>query len=623
MSAVNPALRRLIVAAASATLFCLVQYDGASAVEHVDDQRPPTLSGSFLAARSADLAYDLSAAIAYYDRVRQYDPANQGLIERTLLLTLADGDMALAKDLSDDLLKLDPANPAAGMAMAVQAIKAKDFPAAIEALDKMEPGELANAGAGLLKAWVQFEQGDIDTALATIAALKGPDWYVIFTTFHTAIMLDAAGRESEAVAAIKKLYKPNSPEQEIVLGYARIMARAGEKAEAMRALTAYAGEDPTNPAALDLLTMLRAGKTPPPLANDAATGGAETLYGLGAAIGLGKEPALSLAYFRMAAFLDPTLKTNTMAIGATLQAIGRFEDAVKVFQTIPPDSSWGQRAGIEIGTCHIAMEKTDEAIADFKKVAEDNPDDTEALIALGDAYRTDENWQGAVDAYSKALALKQAQGVKDWRLKYFRGIGYERLGQWPQAESDFKGAIAIDDQQPQVLNYLGYMWVDRGVHLDEGLKLLKDAVAHAPDAGYIVDSLGWAEYRLGRYADAVKTLERAVALSSDDPTMNDHLGDAYWQVGRTREAHYQWAHARDFDPDPDLKAKIEEKLANGLDGGKPTTVKVGPGESLWDIATRVFGDGNQYLRIYEANRDRLRDPNSVETGQELTIPASN
>lgn len=580
-----------------------------------------TLSGSYLAGRSADLAYDMPTAIEYYEQVHQFDPGNQGLVERTLLLALASGQMDKADGLAAELLKLNPSNPAAGIAVAVNAIKAKEFPKALAALDALEPGELATMAAGLIKAWIQFEQGDTAAALATVSGLKGPAWYNIFATFHTALLLDAAGRSGEAVAAIKTLYKPTSREQEIVLGYVRIMARSGDRAEAQRALTAYGGDDPTNSALREMQQLIN-GPNIPPVASDAATGASEALFGLGAAIGLGDEPALSLAYFRMAGFLDPQHYANTMAIGATLQAIGRCQDASAIFAAVPPDTAWWSRAQIEIGTCQLATDHGDQAILDFKSVADRDPNDIEAVTALGDAYRDKENWQGAVDSYARALALKQGKGQKDWRLHYFRGIGYERLGQYDKAEADFNAALSIDDQQPQVLNYLGYMWVDRGIRLDDGLKLIKKAVSLSPDAGYIVDSLGWAEYRLGQYPDAVDTLERAVALSSSDPTMNDHLGDAYWQVGRMREAHYQWSHARDFKPDPELAAAIDQKLEHGLAGVRPGTITVGPGESLWDIATRALGDGHQYLRIYEANRDRISDPNVIEPGWELTLPNS-
>jgi Flp pilus assembly protein TadD len=168
------------------------------------------------------------------------------------------------------------------------------------------------------------------------------------------------------------------------------------------------------------------------------------------------------------------------------------------------------------------------------------------------------------EAYSDAIDLIDRPEKANWVNFYFRGICYERSHQWPKAEADLKKALELFPEQPHVLNYLGYSWIDQGVHLDEGMSMIKRAVQQRPDDGYIVDSLGWAYFRTGNYEEAVKQLERAIELKPEDPTINDHLGDAYWRVGRTLEARFQWAHARDLKPDPEELPKIEAKLKDGL-----------------------------------------------------------
>ena len=141
---------------------------------------------------------------------------------------------------------------------------------------------------------------------------------------------------------------------------------------------------------------------------------------------------------------------------------------------------------------------------------------------------------------------------------------FKSFSAWEQAEKDLKEALKLYPDQPHVLNYLGYSWIDQGINLDEGMRMIRRAVEQRPDDGYIVDSLGWAYYRIGNYDEAVKNLERAVELKPEDPTINDHLGDAYYRVGRTLEAQFQWSHARDLKPEPDDLKKIEEKLRTGL-----------------------------------------------------------
>src|SRR5205807_8849855 len=168
------------------------------------------------------------------------------------------------------------------------------------------------------------------------------------------------------------------------------------------------------------------------------------------------------------------------------------------------------------------------------------------------------------EVYSKGLNAISKPEPLNWVLYYYRGICFERSKQWPKAEVDMQKALQLLPDQPLVLNYLGYSWVDQGLHLDEGMTMIQRAVEQRADDGYIVDSLGWAYYRIGNYEEAVKHLERAVELKPEDPTINEHLGDVYWKVGRTLEAQFQWSHARDLKPEPDDLKKIQEKLKSGL-----------------------------------------------------------
>ena len=147
----------------------------------------------------------------------------------------------------------------------------------------------------------------------------------------------------------------------------------------------------------------------------------------------------------------------------------------------------------------------------------------------------------------------------NWNIFYQRGIAYERLKEWPKAEPNFRKALELQPDQPQVLNYLGYSWVDMNMNLEGRPGDDPKAVDLRPSDGYIVDSLGWAYFRLGRFDDAVREMERAVSLKPEDPVLNDHLGDAYWRVGRKLEATFQWSHARDMKPDPDVLATRAEE----------------------------------------------------------------
>ena len=191
-------------------------------------------------------------------------------------------------------------------------------------------------------------------------------------------------------------------------------------------------------------------------------------------------------------------------------------------------------------------------------------------MALGNVQRGRKQFAECADVYSKGISTLTKAEKSNWVIYYFRGICYERSKQWPKAEADLKKALELFPDQPHVLNYLGYSWVDQGVNLDEGMRMIRRAVEQRADDGYIVDSLGWAYYRIGNFEEAVKHLEQAVELKPEDPTINDHLGDAYWRVGRTLEAQFQWSHARDLKPEPEELVKIEEKLKSGLPDETPS-----------------------------------------------------
>ena len=210
------------------------------------------------------------------------------------------------------------------------------------------------------------------------------------------------------------------------------------------------------------------------------------------------------------------------------------------------------------------MGKTDEAIQRLQAMAAARPHDVDALSALAGLQRSAKKYVEAAATYDKAIAAVGIPQRDNWTLFYFRGICFERSKQWPKAEADFKKALELYPDQPLVLNYLGYSWVDQGINLEEAFKMLRRAVELRPNDGYIVDSLGWAHYKLGQYAEATQTLERAISLKPADPVLNDHLGDAYWQVDRRIEARFQWNHARDMGPEPEDLPAILKKIKVGL-----------------------------------------------------------
>jgi Flp pilus assembly protein TadD len=270
-------------------------------------------------------------------------------------------------------------------------------------------------------------------------------------------------------------------------------------------------------------------------------------------------------------------------------------------------------------------DRKDEAEAAFKEAIRRDPEDLQAQIVYGNMLRSRERFTDAAVVYSNVIAKLPEPDTSDWTIFYFRGIAYEQTDRWDLAEKDFKKALELFPDQPLVLNYLGYSWVDQGIHLDEAMEMIRTAVKLRPDDGFIVDSLGWAHYRLGEYEEAVRELERAIELQPNDPILNDHLGDAYWKLDRKLEAQFQWRHARDLGAEPPELEIILRKIAEGELVEKaslePDVYIVRPGDTLWTISADILDSGEAYRRLFDANRDKLRSPDDLEPGMQLKLPS--
>jgi tetratricopeptide (TPR) repeat protein len=323
------------------------------------------------------------------------------------------------------------------------------------------------------------------------------------------------------------------------------------------------------------MTKLKAGEKLPQLVSTPQAGAAESLYGLGASLGRRGGEDLGLVYLQLSLHLAPTHSLALLSLADLYEALKKPDFAIKVYERVPASSPLHRNAAIQMAANLDTLDRSGEAEKHLDALIKEHPDDLEAIMALGNIQRGRKQFAECADTYSKGMATIAQPDKANWVIFYFRGICNERSKQWPKAEADLKKALELFPEQPHVLNYLGYSWIDQGVNLDEGMEMIKRAVQQRPDDGYIVDSLGWAYYRIGNYDEATKQLEHAIELKPEDPTINDHLGDAYWRVGRRLEARFQWAHARDLKPDPDDLPKIEAKIQNGLPDETSSEAKAG------------------------------------------------
>ncbi|RYC34076.1 tetratricopeptide repeat protein [Lichenibacterium minor] len=534
---------------------------------------PPDVSGSvsgnYLSALVAGADRDTQAASAYFKEVLRSDPRNPELIERTFVASLANGDIDDALDFARRTVKNDPKNGLGHMVLGIGQMRDGHWVAARREFMSGGAGSAHDITATLLAAWTFAGQGDEKKGLAAIDELKDTGFRV-FRDYHAALIADLANDLPEATKRFKVAYAEDHTILRLVDAYARFEARHGAKDEALRALDAFGQVLPHHPQVEALAADIRADKPIQPLVRSAQEGAAEVLYGLGAAGGRQGDELAAMIYLRLSLYLAPNNSLANITLADLYARLKQNEQAIAVYGRVPDASALRNNADVQTGLTLDVMGKPDDAIKYLNDIVAKHPRDLDALTTLGNVQREQKRYAEAAATYSKAIDTLPKDDKSAWTLLYFRGISYERAKDWPKAEADFQHALQLEPDQPLVLNYLGYSWVDRGEHLDDAFKMLRKAVALRPEDGFIVDSLGWADYRLGDYDGAMKELERAIALKPGDPTINDHLGDAYWRTGHKLEAQFQWNHARDLKPDPDDLPAILDKIAHGLPDPKPT-----------------------------------------------------
>jgi tetratricopeptide (TPR) repeat protein len=530
-------------------------------------------AGNYLAARQATSERDAGAASIYYRAVLKGDPKNPELIERTFLASLADGDIDEAVKLADGLVQIDRGHRVARLVLGVRAIKQKQYQVASQQLAESVRGPIAGLTATLLSAWTLYGTGESRPAVDTIDRLVGPDWYGIFKDLHTGLILDAAGDKKEAGKRLERAYKLDSNALRAVEAYGSWASRGASKDDALKVFQDFDKALPRHPLIVQAIGQLNAGENLPPLVQTPQLGASEALYGLGASLGRQGGEDLALIYLQLAIYLAPEQPLPLLALADLFESLKKPQLAIAAYQKVPEKSPLRRDAEIQLAMDLDTLDKSDEAKAHLQKLVAERPRDLEAIMALGNVLRGRKDFGACAEVYTKGIDAIGHPAKPSWPFYYFRGICYERDKQWPKAEVDLKEALVLYPDQPHVLNYLGYSWIDQGVHLDDGMRMIQRAVEQRPDDAYIVDSLGWAHFRIGNNDEAVKHLERAVELKPGDPTINDHLGDAYWKVGRTLEAQFQWAHARDLNAEPEDLKKIAEKLKSGLLDETPSSAE--------------------------------------------------
>ena len=524
-----------------------------------------SLAASYLAGRIALDDGELRLAAENFANALARDPDNFELGRQVFVLRLSIGDYPGALALAESLVTVDPSFGEARLLLASEDVQTSDFAAAAEQVDGIGERELLSLAKPVFSGWLAFGAGDVERAVAILSDTSAAGALERIQRYHAAVVLMLADRLPEAHEQMRPLVDLDSRNPaRLVTTLAALEMQRGNAEEAQTILRRQLALGPGDLVLEAALAEVEAGRLPAMAITDPATGMADALLSLATALDEQNASAQALVIARLAAFLAPGQADVALLIAEINLGRGHAGEAVMVLADVSPDDAHAWEARLLGAQALAALERQDEAVRELEAMAAERPERIDALVTMGDIRRRQERYGDAERAYDRALQRLPEITVGHWPLLYSRGITRERTDRWPEAEADFIAALELQPEQPLVLNYLGYSWVDKGMNLAEAEAMLQRAVELRPDDGYIVDSLGWAYYRLGRFEEAVTQLERAVELRPDDPVINDHLGDAYWQVGRQREARFQWQRALTFEPEDDQVVLIEDKLLHGL-----------------------------------------------------------
>ncbi len=540
----------------------------------IDEASP---SGSYLAGRFASRQRDTGIAARYIARALESDPNNPLLIERAFTLEVSSGNIASAEKFAERVLKFNDQHRLSLLVLGLKAMREGKGSLARQYFQKSAYTPIGELSAALLTGWSYASESNLNGALAELDKLKRNQAFENFRLFHAGLIADMVENRNRAEVFYKSAYEKAGTSLRVVQAYGNYLERTGRKDQAAKVYELFLRATQVNPLVRSALDDLKAGKQAEPFISTAAVGAAEALYSIAGALTDERSIDIALVYARLALSSHPAFSEGQTLLGEVYTQMKLHEQAIAAYDKIEAASPLRSSADIQTATNLNQLNRFDDAVKVLKSLIAREPENYNALLSLGNLYRLNEKWLDAADAYTQALARVDEPGAKNWSVYYFRGIAYERAGRWESAEPDFRKALRFQPEQASVLNYLGYSLIEKRINLPEAFEMVEKAVSLRPNDGYIVDSLGWGHYQLGRYEEAAKLLERAAGLRPEDPVINDHLGDALWRVGRQLEAKFQWQYALDSNPTEENAAKIRNKLKDGLPDLEPAAAPTASG----------------------------------------------
>lgn len=533
-------------------------------------------AGNYLASRAAFEDADFRSAAAYMQQTLDADPNNKGLMQRVTVLYVLSDELNRALPLADKWLSQKPDAVVPNLLHATVEIEREKYADALKRLSAIQPTGIHRLTVPLLKAWAIAGTGDYDGAIAALKELeKISTAFTGVAAIHAALISDMFGRDTEAAAYYATaLISYNPAPLRLTMAAGNFYERTGKAQNAKNLYDSFTERSPANYIFTSAEERIAKGQKPAKTIVKAKDGAAEVLFDVASAFE-GQQPAeSSLLYSNLAAYVQPNMIVNQLLRGELLEALQQDKEAARIHEELLIDPAFGWAAGLRLARNYQKLGDEKAATSLLQRLSTQYPKRTEAATLLGDMQRNGKDYAAAIASYTDAIARAEPIEPKDWALFYARGTTYERAKLWESAEKDLEKALELSPEQPYVLNYLAYSWLDRHINVEKATKMLQTAVTLAPNDAFIIDSLGWAYFRQGEFEKAEDILQQAVELRPYDPVLIDHYGDALWRLARFEEARNQWRRALSFGPEAELKTTLEDKIKNGLKAeAKPENAK--------------------------------------------------
>ena len=294
---------------------------------------------------------------------------------------------------------------------------------------------------------------------------------------------------------------------------------------------------------------------------------AEILYITANALSSQSIYSLSNLYLNLAKYLNEDFHSFDTLIAENFYKIDNFKKAKKIYKDLSKrGEAFDWYSTKQLARILIREEKKTQAIQLITNTYKDLENkDIYETFDFAKFLKNNEKYEDAITYYTKIISkLKKNHPIYSEATEG-RGVSYERIKEWDKAEKDLLASLEANPNQAYVINYLAYSWIEKGVKIEKSLNMLKKANKLRTNDPYIIDSLGWALFKLKRYKEAKKNLQYAVRLMPGDPIVNDHYGDVLWKNGNKIQARYYWNYVLNLKKiENDLKENIKKKLIKGL-----------------------------------------------------------